>query len=170
MGNFTKKLKKKSMSNNLETPLYRVKYSNICGNHIFVCYDFKGNEHTTMIPGFIFDELTRDDDPKMVKKQIMRGFGDIITILACREDLREVFVSYDNHSQMFLIYGCGIYHECILNDSNTQEDFESCYNSIHNALASYECGAEKWFEAYTKTFVDMGNQIGWSPVAMKLEA
>lgn len=170
MGNFTKKLKKKSMSNVLETSLYRVKHFIKAGIHFFECTDYNGKISTCFIPAALFNELTEEVTPAYTVKNIMRGFGDITTILACREDLRPVFYNYNQLAQVILLVACGIYHNTILDDSSTKEDIEATFNDLYEGFANTYPDCAVWFEAYTKTFVDMGNQIGWSPVAMKLEA
>ena len=173
MSKFTRKVKKNMAKSNkiLNTPLYTVEYYVKNGNHCFKCVDCSGGVNSAMIPSFCWDFLMKDGvDKEEFKENFMRGFGDTNTVLSYREDLRYVFNSFNSQEQTFLIWACGIYHNNLLSDSMTTEDHKKCYDTLYKPLQRFSPGVPEWFNAYTKTFVDMGGQIGWSPVAMEVSA
>lgn len=172
MSNFTRKVKKNmAKSNNvLNTLFYTVEYYEKNGNHYFKSIDYSGTECSAMIPSIGWNVLTDGIDEERFKENFMTGFGDTNTVLSCRKDLRYVFNSFNSQEHSMLIWACGIYHNDLLSSNKTAEDHKKCYESLSKSLQRFSPGVPKWFESFANTFVDMGDQVGWSPMAMELAA
>lgn len=168
MSIFRKKNKAGRM-NRLDTINYWHNYYLDDGNYYFVSNTEKGKS-VIMVPEDTIRCLAKGESIEKNCDVFMRGWSDICIILSAREDLMDTIKSIDNHSLILVIFGCGLYHNIMLNDDFNTEYVQAAYDRIYEAFGNVGNDAQNWFKGFASALYDAGSQVFLCPQMMKIVA